>query len=159
MKQLLLASLGLLTHHLLAQQTNYHFSHTDSTNVPPENIWAVWTDVPNWKQWDKGLQEAILYGDFKLGAKGRLIPDKGPKSRFVISQYDQNTSYTFKTAIPLGTLRVKRSLELKNNRTFFTHEVEFTGPLKKLFGRKMGKRYRALLPEVLADIRKIAEHT
>ncbi|KOY84486.1 polyketide cyclase [bacterium 336/3] len=140
-----------------AQQTNYHFSHTDSTNATSDKIWAVWTDVPNWKQWDKGLKEATLQGEFTVGTKGKLIPDKGPKSKFVISEIESNKSYTFKTKIPFGWLIIKRTLEVKDGKTFFTHEVEFTGLLKKVLGKKLGKNYRAILPNVMAEIKKIAE--
>ena len=35
-------------------QSNVHFSHTVETSASPEAIWAIWTDVPNWKQWDDG---------------------------------------------------------------------------------------------------------
>lgn len=143
--------------HLQAQQTNYHFSHTDSTLAASDKIWAVWVDVPNWKQWDKGLKEARLEGDFEVGTKGKLIPDKGPESRFVISEMEPHTSYTFKTRIPLGWLVIRRTLEVKEGKTFFTHEVEFTGLLKKVLGNQLGKNYRAMLPGVMAEIKQLAE--
>lgn len=140
-----------------AQETNYRFSHTDSTVAGSDKIWQVWTDVPNWKQWDKGLKEALLEGDFAVGSKGKLVPDKGPKSKFVISEVIPQQSYTFKTKIPFGWLVIKRSLEVKEGTTFFTHEVEFTGMLKKFLGKRLGKNYRAMLPEVMAEIKQIAE--
>ena len=139
------------------QQTNYHFSHTDSTIATSDKIWKVWTDVPNWKQWDKGLKEAMLEGEFIVGTKGKLIPDKGPKSKFIISELEPIKSYTFKTKIPFGWLIIKRTLEVKEGKTFFTHDVAFTGILKKILGNKLGKNYRAMLPSVLAEIKQIAE--
>lgn len=141
-----------------AQQSNYHFSHTDSTTATSEKIWQVWTDVPNWKQWDKGLKEANLEGEFKVGTKGKLIPDNGPKSKFIISELVPNKSYTFKTKIPFGWLIIKRTLEVKEDRTFFTHDVEFTGFLKKILGNKLGKNYREMLPSVLNEIKLLAEN-
>lgn len=143
--------------HTKAQQTNYHFSHTESTTAEASKIWNIWTDVPHWQEWDTGLKEATLDGEFNKGSKGKLIPDKGPKSKFIISELDEGTSYTMKTRIPLGWLIVKRRLEQQNGQTLFTHEVEFTGPLKKILGNKLGKRYRAMLPKVLTKIKTIAE--
>lgn len=64
-----------------AQQTNYHFSHTDSASATSDKIWEVWTDVPNWKRWDRGLKEAILDGEFIVGTKGKLIPDNPTLSK------------------------------------------------------------------------------
>ena len=152
---LIISILSAMTAH--AQQSNYHFSHTDSTTAATDKIWKVWTDVPNWKQWDKGLKEAFIEGDFIVGTKGKLIPDKGPKSKFVISEVVPDKSYTFKTRIPFGWLIIKRTLESKHGKTYFTHDVQFTGLFKKFFGNKLGKNYRALLPEVLTEIKLIAE--
>lgn len=140
-----------------AQHTNYQFSHTDSTTVASDKIWQVCTDVPNWKQWDKGLKEAVLKGKFIVGTKGKLIPDKRPKSKFVISELETNKSYTFKTKIPFGWLIIKKRLEVNDGKTFFTHDVEFTGLLKKILGKRPGKYYRAMLPSVLSKIKQIAE--
>lgn len=157
MKQIFLIISILFAMEANAQQTNYHFSHTDSTTATSDKIWQVWTDVPNWKQWDKGLKEAVLEGPFIVGTKGKLIPDKGPKSKFIISELVPHKSYTFNTKIPFGWLIIKRRLEVKEGKTFFTHEVEFTGMLKRILGKKLGKNYRAMLPSVLNEIKLIAE--
>lgn len=143
----------------IAQQSNFHFSHTDSTSAKSDKIWQVWTDVDNWQQWDKGLKQAVLEDDFKVGAKGRLIPDKGPKSSFIITEIVPNQSYTFKTKIPFGWLVIQRILVAKEGVTYFTHDVRFTGLLKKVLGNTLGKKYRAMLPEVMLEIKKIAEKT
>jgi hypothetical protein len=139
-----------------AQQSNTHFSHSIETNASADKIWQIWTDVPNWKQWDKGLKTAELKGDFQLHTKGVLIPDKGAKAKFVIVEFVDNQSYTFKTNIPFGALYVKRFLSKKGEKTVFTHEVWFTGISKGLFGRLLGKNYRKILPDVMSEIEKIA---
>lgn len=157
MKQIFLTISILLAMTAHAQQTNYRFSHTDSTTASSDKIWQVWTDVPNWKQWDKGLKEARIDGEFIAGAKGKLIPDKGPKSKFIISELESNKFYTFKTKIPLGWIIIKRTLEVKEGKTYFTHDVEFTGIFKRLIGNKLGKKYKAMLPGVLNEIKQIAE--
>lgn len=141
----------------LTAQSNYHFSHTDSIEGYPAKIWQVWTDVPNWKQWDTGLKEAYLVNPFANNARGWLIPDKGPKSKFIIQDFVDGKSYTLKTKIPFGYLIVKRYLEERNGITYFTHEVEFTGILKKFFGKQLGGNYRKMLPGVMSKIKTIAQ--
>lgn len=158
MKQLFLFISTFMGMQLQAQEKNYHFSNTDHSKATSDKIWAVWVDVPNWKQWDKGLKEATLEGNFAVGTKGKLIPDKGPKSKFIISEIEPNKAYTFKTKIPFGWLVVRRSLEVKDDKTFFTHDVEFTGLLKKVLGKKLGNNYREMLPSVMATIKQIAEN-
>lgn len=154
----ILAPLFVFTTMLIqAQSTNYHFSHTESTSAAPDKIWAVWTDVANWKQWDTGLKEAVIMGEFKNGVKGKLKPDKGPRSKFIITDVVENQSYTFKTKIPFGWLVIKRSMQLKESKTFFSHDVEFTGIMKKMLGNQLGKKYKTMLPVAMKNITKIAE--
>jgi len=140
-----------------AQPSNYHFWHTEKTTASPEAIWRVWTDVPQWKQWDTGLKEATLQGEFVEGVSGTLIPDKGPKSKFTITLVLEGRQYTFQTNIPFGKLIITRSLEVKNGETFFTHEVAFAGLFKKIFGKTLGAKYRKMLPEVMQKVKAIAE--
>ncbi|MFK7972059.1 MAG: SRPBCC family protein [Bacteroidia bacterium] len=136
------------------------FSHTDSSVASPEAIWAVWTDVSSWHRWDSGLRSASLKdGQFRLGAKGHLRPDKGPRARFRISALQEGKSYTLETAIPFGKLIVERSLEVKSGKTFFTHTVRFTGLLKGFFSKKLGARYEKMLPGVMHTIKDIAEQS
>jgi hypothetical protein len=49
------------------------------------------------------------------------------------------------------------SVTVRDGKTFFTHDVEFTGLLKKMLGKKLGKNYRAMLPSVMSEIKQIAE--
>ncbi|CCH53713.1 hypothetical protein BN8_02829 [Fibrisoma limi BUZ 3] len=139
-----------------AQQSNTHFSNTLETTASAERIWQIWTDVPNWKEWDSGLQSAELRGPFQVGTKGVLIPDKGPRSTFVIDSIVPNESYTFRTKLPLGSLYVRRYLTSDAGKTRFTHEVWFTGLTKRLFAKALGRNYRAMLPDVMKKINAIA---
>lgn len=93
----------------------------------------------------------------KLGAKGKLIPDKGPRSKFIVTQFDAGKSYTFKTRIPFGYLVITRRLSVRDGMTYFTHEVMFTGILRKPLGKRIGARYRAMLPDVMKKIASLAE--
>ncbi len=140
-----------------AAQDYTQFSHTVSTTASAEKIWSIWTDVPNWHQWDTGLQSATLDAPFQLGAKGKLVPDRGPKSKFKISALEEGRSYTFKTRIPFGWLIVRRFMEKKDGQLFFTHEVEFTGLFKRAFAKRFGPRYKEMLPVVMQNIKVLAE--
>lgn len=141
---------------LNAQDVTYGFQHTMKTGAAVSAIWDVWTDVPNWPKWDTGLKEASLKSEFSEGVKGKLTPDKGPKTRFKIVDIKDEKGYMLKTKIPFGWLNVKRTLESKGGDTYFTHEVEFTGLLKKVFFRKFGERYEKILPQVMQEVSKIA---
>lgn len=130
------------------------FSHTLKTNAP-EEVWWRWTEVETWHEWDTEVASAALEGDFNLGAKGNLKPKTGPGSSFTITELTPQQSYTFTTQLPLAKLHVKRSFSA--DRTAFTHEVSFTGLLAPLFGRLLGKRFQAVLPQVMMNLRELTE--
>jgi Polyketide cyclase / dehydrase and lipid transport len=133
------------------------FAHTVETTAPPEKIWAAWTDVKRWPEWDTELASASLEGSFALGAKGKLKPKRGPAARFSISELIPGESYTFTTRLPLCELKVRRHLTLKDGGACFTHEVSFVGPLSTVFANLLGRRYREALPVVMENLRNIAE--
>lgn len=137
------------------------FSHTVETLASPKTIWSMWTAVDQWPLWDSELKAAQLYDEFCLGAVGRLVPTKGPASKFQISALDWGKSYTFTTRLPLCKLHVRRSLHSRpgNEQIAFTHEVSFEGLLAFLFSWLLGKRFRAVLPEVMRSLKQMAEQT
>ena len=140
----------------IGEQTNKHFWHSESTTKPTE-IFRLWTDVSTWKDWDSGLNDATLEGPFKLGAKGTIISLEGRKSKFEVVEYHQDTSYTIRTKLPLGSLYVKRFLSPQNGETTLTHEVWFKGLSGGLFAKLFGQKFRELLPGVVKEVKRIAE--
>lgn len=134
------------------------FSCEMSAEAPPERIWQIWTDVPNWHRWDSGLRSAVLQGPFVLDARGELLPDQGPASSFRVSAFEVGQSYTLRIPLPGGSLELRRSLRAgAPGQTIFRHEVRFRGLTGGVFARIMGRRYRAMLPGVLEHIRLMAE--
>lgn len=139
------------------EQSNSHFWHTEETIASPEKIWDIWTDVPHWKDWDTGLQDAMIDVPFELDAKGVIISLEGRKSTFKIVEFVAGKTYTLRTKLPLGSLYVKRILKTNGMNTEFTHEVWFKGVTKGIFAKAFGARFRELLPEVLQNVKAIAE--
>ena len=139
------------------QATDAHFWYTESTTAEPEVIWNIWTDVANWKQWDIGLKDAGLSEEFTLNAKGYIIDNDGRKSKFKVTEFEEGISYTYKVPLFLSSLNIKRYLEVKNGQTYFTHEVWFKGITKGIFVKMLGAEFRQMLPEVLQNIKRLAE--
>jgi len=131
--------------------------HTVETSAPPAEVWTIWTTVEDWKSWDTGLKDAQMEGAFQLKAKGVIISLEGRKSKFKVVDIEEGKSYTIKTNLPLGGLYVKRYLKQNGDKTIFTHEVWFKGLTKGLFAKAFGRKFREMLPEVLQNIKQIAE--
>ena len=135
------------------------FHHTVVTVAAPADVWAVWTDVVRWPTWDTELESASIEADgLALGAGGTLKPRRGPASAFIVTEFEDDRGYAFATRLPWGKLVVRRRLnEHCGGGTAFTHEVSFVGPLSFLFGVLLGRRFRAALPGVMENVRRIAE--
>ncbi len=154
---LLLTLLPFYNFSQVMEQTDKHFWNTLQTTAAPQKIWAIWTDVPNWNTWDTGLKDASIQGDFKRNAKGIIISLENRTSRFKVVHFEKGKTYTFKTRLPFGALYVKRYLDVKEGVTHFTHEVRFTGLTAGIFAKQFGPEFRRLLPEVMENVRQLAE--
>lgn len=137
--------------------TDKHFWYSMNTAASSEAIWSIWTDVPNWKDWDTGLKDASIEGEFDLASEGVIISLEDRKSKFKVVEFVEGQTYTYKTKLPMGSLYVKRYLTEENGKTTFTHEVWFKGLTGRLFSKVFGKKFRRMLPDVLRNIKQIAE--
>ncbi|NHF59831.1 polyketide cyclase [Flavobacteriaceae bacterium TP-CH-4] len=139
------------------QQTKHHFSYTIEIDSSLEKTWEYLTDVTKWTNWDTELKSAKLLGDFELGTKGKLTPKKGPELDFFISELVPFQSYAFNTEMPLGHLVIRRTLESKELMTYFTDDIRFTGPLKRLYGLLLGGGFKKVLPKVMGNFKRLVE--
>jgi hypothetical protein len=133
------------------------FSHTLETTASPEKIWSIWMDIDRWPEWDTELKLTQFEGKVMLGATGMLVPKTGPKAKFEIAQLSWGESYTFVTQLILCKLYVHRYLRVNDNKTIFTHEVSFEGLTAGLFSKLLGKQFKLVLPDVMQNLRAIAE--
>ena len=44
--------------------------HTVETTATPAQIWKVWQDVENWKNWDQEIELSQIDGPFQAGTTG-----------------------------------------------------------------------------------------
>jgi hypothetical protein len=139
------------------EQRNTHFSCTVTVNNSIEKVWETLIDVSTWHLWDTELIEAKLDGKFEVGAKGTMIPKKGPKLKFYISEMTPKHSYTIDTIMPVGKLVIKRNLKYSDAGILFTDDIQFKGFLKSIFGLILGGKFRKVLPEVLHKFKIIVE--
>lgn len=138
-------------------QSNHHFNFSISVETTIEKVWETLIDAKNWKNWDTELKSAELNEPFLEGAKGTLVPMKGPKLDFYITEIIANQTYTFRTKIPLGWLEITRTLTPINNLIQFNDDIKFTGISKRFFGFLLGGGFRKVLPSVMENFKKIAE--
>jgi hypothetical protein len=134
-----------------------HFWYVVETTAPPEKIWNVWTDVSNWRAWDTGLKNAEMTGAFAKNAKGTITSLDDRQSEFRVVEFESGKSYTYEVGLFLSSLFVKRSFEVVNGKTVFKHEVWFSGMTAGMFAGMLGKDFQKMLPEVMENVKTLAE--
>lgn len=138
----------------VAAGTDRQFEHTVETDASPQAVWAVWTDVAGWPSWDVELDSAALDGPFAEGAEGRLVPKRGPWTRFRIEAVEPGRAYTLVTRLPLGSLRVRRTWEPAGDGRI---AVTFGGLGGRLLSGRLGPGFRRVLPVALARLVALAQ--
>ena len=139
-----------------AEGSNRSFSHQITTTAAPSQIWKVWMDVANWKDWDLGLKDASSDGPLKHGATGMIVPRRGSASQFTITEFEFQNAYTFETDLPAAKLIVEREI-IKTNPTTIEHRVRFTGRLSGVWALALGPGFRRALPPTMDRLAEIAE--
>lgn len=102
----------------------FQISHTQETTATPEQIWALWSDVNNWPQWDKGLSACRLDDSFAAGNKFKLRPRGTDQD--IISELREVTPHRgFRdfTQLPFGTVQAIHELDAAGGKTKVTHTI------------------------------------
>jgi hypothetical protein len=127
------------------------------TTASRQKFWSVWIDVPNWAVWDTPLQAAKLNAAMASGTRGELKTRAGQTSVFEIGEFQPLEAYTMTTQLPLGRLEVRRFFSEEQGSLVFTHRVRFLGPSAGLFAALLGRGFMRELPQVMHNLKRLAE--
>ncbi|WP_253821350.1 SRPBCC family protein [Vibrio rotiferianus] len=134
------------------------FEKRISVEASPQRIYALYTDVENWNQWDKEVKCSHLTGAFEIGSEGILQPSSGPKSKILITDIVPNQSFTVMSKLPFCLLLFEHELLVRGKVTEVIHRVKFSGLTSFLFGKLVGNQIRKGLPSTLQGLKKRAEN-
>ncbi|MDI9356345.1 MAG: hypothetical protein QM536_04870 [Chitinophagaceae bacterium] len=127
------------------------------TTATKEQIWKLWTDVPNWNVWDKEVETSKLFGQFQTGTKGILKPVEGPKAKFEIIELTNLKSFTIRSFLPLCKMDFIHTINQAKDRLEITHKIVMTGFMTFLFSRAIGHKIKGGLPLVVEKLIELAE--
>lgn len=127
--------------------------------APAREIYRVYADVARWPQWDPDTRESHLDGAFVPGARGRLRPRRGLPVRMLLTQAEQDRSFTVVCPV-LGSRLHFEHLLLPGvgGSVEVVHRVQFSGWLAPWLMRTVGRDVRDGLPTTLASLKRYVEH-
>jgi hypothetical protein len=108
-------------------------SVTKTTDKSASDIYKLYSDVANWKSWDKSVEFSELEGEFIKGATGQMKPVGGPKSKILISGAIPNEYAASTCNLIFCHILFEQSIKDLGEKREVTHSVSLIGPLAGLF--------------------------
>lgn len=140
---------------------DYSFKYSAETSASTQDIWKLWSDVQNWKQFDERIEYSSLDDGqiFTSGARGYLKGKNAPRTAFELVDVKSGISFTQRLKLPFYQfIELRRYFEKDTNgKTVFTHEVNFKGRLRALTYAMLSSPFKKDLKLVVNQIRLIAE--
>jgi hypothetical protein len=115
---------------------------TYTTTVPatPEQLFARWADCDTHPEWSTDLAWVRLDEPVRTGARGRLRPKGGPRSRFTVTELVPDRTFADTTHLLGARLTFRHHAERVPGGSEVTVSVTLDGPLRSLWGRVLGGR-------------------
>jgi hypothetical protein len=125
----------------------------------PAAVWAVWTNVARWPEWDVSKEIARLDGPFEPGVSGWAKQRGNLGGTFTITTVEVGRRWVSECPVPLGKVVFDHLLEpVAKDRVRVIKRVDVEGsitPLILLFAPKM----RRDICESLAALGRVAATT
>src|SRR5215831_14188362 len=122
-------------------QGMYLFECEAVLEAEPARLWAVWTDVARWPEWDTTKEIARLDGAFEPGVSGWAKQRGNLGGSFTITVVEAGRRWVTECPVPLGKVVFDHVLEpVAPGRVRVVKRVGVQGgfaPLLRLFAPKM----------------------
>jgi uncharacterized protein YndB with AHSA1/START domain len=132
---------------------------TFTSAATPVQVWARWTDVDKWNEWDHEVVSSSLDGPFELGTTGSMKPRGGPPVRFTLTEVKPNAAFSDTARLPLTSLEFHHTVSPDGAGSNIEHRVVMRGPLTFLFKRIVGVKIERGLPHTVASLATLAAKT
>ena len=113
-----------------------------------QELWALYSDVRKWPEWDVDIDRVTLEGDFATGGRGVMMMKNGQALPFVIESAEVEKGFV--TSSQLGEIRVVFRHVMTDES--ICHGVEISGGAEASM-ESLGRRISANLPEVLERLK------
>ena len=128
------------------------------TTATREQIWELWSDVPNQTRWDRDLEYAILDGPFRTGSTGEVKFKGQPPRKFLITYCEPLEGYTDRFFLPFyGKMDWHHTIEEIGGGREVAFRIEVSGPAALILAPIMRDILRDGLPPTLDKLVSLAE--
>jgi uncharacterized protein YndB with AHSA1/START domain len=135
----------------------WDFEHSVQAPASRERVWALWTDVSGWPNWNPGVARAELDGPLAEGATGTVRAAGGPTSTLKVLSVEPDRRFVTEASERFMRLRFEHELaDMGNGQVRITHRVRMTGIATPLMRRTVGARLERSIPAAVAALVELA---
>lgn len=120
--------------------------HTIETKASPVQIWKVWEDVENWKNWDQEIELSRIDGPFQAGTTGCTKFVGTPLIKTLLTKVEPKKAVVQEAYLFLAKVISYQSMREVAGKTEVTFEVEIQGPLSFFFASKLRRFIQKKIP-------------
>jgi hypothetical protein len=130
---------------------------TQQTKAAPEAIFALWSDINHWTDYDNGIEWAKLTDSFKAGSHYTLKPKGGPVVKATIRIVEPNQRYIDVSHLLGAKLQFDHSITQQTGVTSVHIVMTISGPLRWVWTQILGKNQQADLEQSTSSLIAKAE--
>ncbi|HEY5235009.1 MAG TPA: SRPBCC family protein [Rhabdochlamydiaceae bacterium] len=130
--------------------------HTVETKASPMQIWRVWQDVENWKNWDQEIELSRIDGPFQTGTTGSTKFVGTPLFKTLLTQVEPLKVVVQEAYLSFAKVVSYQSMSQVAGKTQVTFQVEIRGPLSFFFAWMLGRFIKKKIPMEMEEMIKRA---
>lgn len=119
---------------------------TTVTDLTPEQIWKIWSDMSIRHEWDDDTEWATMDGPFREGAIFYMKIKKGPKLKMIITECKPYEKFTDTYYFPFARLDGTHQMEKTTDGLRITTTIKMTGPLRWIWRKLVAEKIVSTLP-------------
>jgi hypothetical protein len=133
---------------------------TLETGAGREEVWSLWKDVKNWKEWNVSVIYSHLNGDFRSGTSGSFKMFTGLAPIFLFFELLEcvlNRSFVCRIKLLLCTVDLGHELIEEGSILKIKQYVKLHGPLSFYYKKKLGSNFSKDLRRSIHNLKSLAE--
>ena len=134
------------------------YARSRVTKATPERVWAIWSDVSTWKDWNSNVASMEIQGPFRKGTSLVMHTRAGRTHQMELTEVEAGRSFDLKTAVIPGTnFTFVCGVKPADGGSEISQGIRVGGPLGALFGPLIGDRVASTFTELLDGLAGAAE--
>ena len=106
----------------------FEYERTITTTASQADVWAVWSDIGTWHQWDPSIESVALEGHFAEGAAGTMRLAGGIETPFVLEIVEPGARFLDKLTIGDLVIRIDHEVTSDDGGAEITVRTVVEGP-------------------------------